>query len=243
MTIRWSGAFADAPIPAGQRITGWIEGPTGAGTLKTRYRDGDPAASALWMELYGNSNHQYAQSRRTVWVDQWTQKTAGSADPAKRHDTADFTEMEAIYAITPPMILLPNVRRGDLAAPRLSVKIAARRSGGGDSFVRVYAAPSLTEGVDSWGVYSTAAPTTQYVEWTINNTAWETDPGWSNDPSDEQTITVPGFTWASYAFPEGADLRDVLVMETVFIVAGIGDGAGNGPLISAIQIREEAPGA
>lgn len=249
MTVLWTGAFSSTSLPAGQRITGWVEGTTGAGTLKNRYRDGDPAAAALWFEMYGNSNYQYAQSARTLWVDQFTPKAAGSVDPAKEYETADWTEMGAIYAVTPPLILLPNVRRGDVSPPRLRCRVSARRAAGAaDVKVRLYAAPTLAEGVDAWEAFSTAAPTASRVEWSIESNTYPADPGWNQtnpgtDATTEQTITAPGYSWASYAFPAAAGVRDIMVMETVLILAGYGDGAGNGPLIRAIQVREEAPGA
>ena len=76
------------------------------------------------------------------------------------------------------------------------------------------------------------------MQFTIASNTYPADPGWSA----EDTITAPGFSWNTYAFPVASGLRDIEVMETVIIVAGIGDGAGNGPLIRAIQVREEAPG-
>lgn len=239
MTIRWTGPFNGSELPVGQRIAGWSEGTTGGGTLKNRYRDGDPAAAVLWAEMYGNLNYQYAQSRRTLYTDTYVPKATGSADPSKVNTNTSWSSLVAIYLVTPPLILLPNVRRGDMAPPRLNVKVSARRDGGATNCtVRVYTAASLAEGVDGWERWSVNAPASAFTSFTISSNSYPADPGWSA----EGTITSPAFSWSTYAFPVAADLRDMMVMETVLIVAAIGSGAGNGPRIRAVQVREEAPG-
>ena len=249
MTIRWTGPWNDTDLPVGQRISGWSESTTGGAagppatvTLKTRWRDGDPMSAFAWREMYGNVNYQYAQSRRVVWVDQFNEKATGSVDPTKVNNNATWGAMDSIYAVTPPLILTPNAMRGDYAPPQLQVKIRARRTAGAaNTYVRVYAVSSLAQ-ISGWVDYATAAPSASRVQRTIDDNAYKVLPGWSDNPSAEQTIIKPEFAWNTYSFPNN-DLGDITVMETMFVIAGIGDGAGNGPLVAAIQVREEVPGA
>ncbi len=238
MTIRWTGPFNDAGLPAGQRIAGWSEHTSAADTLKARYRDGDPASAFIWREMWGNQNFQYATSARTVWVDEFVEKTYGAVDPTKCN-TSNLYAMAAVYAVTPPLILLPNALRGDVTPPRLRVKVRARRSAGaGSCIVRVYASRSNAQGLSAFPDYAQAAPVSEYVSWTLASNTYPADPGWSS----ELIITRPGVEYEDLTFPAAAVLGDVRVMQTTLVLAGWGDGAGNGPFVAAIQVREEAPG-
>ena len=125
MTIRWTGAFASTDLPVGMRVNGWSEYTTAVDSLKPRFRDGDPVSAAVWFEMYGNANWYYNRSRQRIWSDVFVTTSAG--DPTKNNTATDWADPVAIYALTPTFFLYPSAMRGTAAAPKLGVKIRARK--------------------------------------------------------------------------------------------------------------------
>lgn len=237
MTVGWTGAFAGLanwpPDHAGQ---GWSNFVSAAATLFTRERDGDFMASGLWRELGGNLNFFLAESRQQIWQDDFVGSVAGAVDPTYVHIVNDWTSPNAVYAVTVPIPLIPNIVRGPDAPPRLKVKIRHRRNGGAAAgkIARVYGVSSLPAALTQWtglgaNTGDIAAPA-----------AYPADPGWSA----EYDLT-PDVIWQTWRHPElvaGEGAQEVRVPWTVLVIAGVGDGV-NGPLVAAIQVREEVVAA
>lgn len=248
MAIVWTGPFAGL---AGGGFSGWSNHVTGAAALHTRYRDGDPASSFVWREMAGNCNHYLASHRRIVWMDAF--HGPASADPSKSYTGTSWAADDAIYAIGGPFILTPNAIRGQNVPPRLSIKVRARRTGGAAShYVRVYAVGTLADCVTNWDRTSALGSDGDgYRQFTISSGTYPAT-SWSA----AATLTVPHdplgqfcvrSVWnhpASTALSGvGIDASDEEITSCFLVLAAIGDGAGNGTYVAAIQAYEEAPGA
>lgn len=236
MAAGYTGPFAGLtnwpPDHAGQEWSNFV---SAAATLFTRYRDGDFMASGLWRELGGNLNVHLARSRRMIWQDDFVGPTAGSVDPTYVHTVADWTSVNAVYAVTVPIPLCCNLQRGPAAPPRLKVKVRCRRDGGASNTpVRVYGVRSLGEALGGWD--GTGANTGDIAA----GAAYPADPGYSSEADLD-----PDVTWTEWRHPEivaGEGEFVVRVPWTVLVLAGYGTGA-NGPLIARVQVREEAVAA
>lgn len=236
MSIEWGGPFASTTLPLGQRITGWSEGTTGAGTLKTRYRDGDPCAAFLWREMYGNINYHIATSRRIFWVESFND--IASAEPLKDYTGTDITALGAIYAVTPAKIVTRNPRRGDNRPPQLVCRVRARKdadTSGQNAVVRIYSVGSLLEAVTGWTQTATNAPATSYVSWNFTATAY----AWSATSN----ITIPQVSERTYPYPVQGAFADVDVWVTYLVLACSTGSDGDKPLVAQVEVFEEAPGA
>lgn len=249
MSVQWGGPFAGL---AGGGFSGWSNHVTGAGALHTRYRDGDPQSAFAWREMVGNANVQLATSRRLLWAD--TFHSATSADPTKSNTATDWTARAAIYAVAGPFVLTPNARRGQGAPPRLSVRVRARRTGGASAHhVRVYAVGTLAGCCRDWARQAGQGADGQgYRDFSVASGSYPASPGMAAAaelvvPHDDVGVFCSPTSWrhpASTALSGlGIDGEDVDVLVTYLVLAAIGDGAGNGTLVAAVQVHEEAPGA
>lgn len=239
MAVIWTGPWSTADVPAGQRFTGWSNHTTGNTTFKNRYRDGDPVSAAMWRELAGNLNYNYAQSRRLIWEDSFIGTGVASADPTKVNIGNDWTARAAIYAVAGPFVMTPNAIRGDEEPPRLVCRVRARRNGGAASLgVRIYSVSTFNSFLGGWAQVDGASSGPTRAAWTIASNSYPGSPGWSA----EATITAPKYARQIWSHPLAAGLPDVEVMATYLAIAGIGDTV-NGPLVAAVQVWEEAPGA
>lgn len=235
----WTGPWSTADIPAGQRFTGWSNHTTGNTTFKNRYRDGDPVSAAMWRELSGNLNYNYAQSRRLIWEDSFIGSGVTATDPTKVNIANDWTARAAIYAVAGPFIATPNVLRGDWTPPQMICRVRARRNGGASNLtVRIYSVTSFGAVLGGWQFVSGASAAADRASWTIASNSYPGSPGWSA----EATITAPKTTRVTLEHPNAAGLPDVDALLTWLVIAGIGDNV-NGPLVAAVQVWEEAPGA
>lgn len=240
MAITWTGPFGGL---GGGGFTGWSNNATGAGTLHTRYRDGDPESSFAWREMAGNLNLHLASSRRLVCSQRFNSTTG--ADPPKSNTGNDWTSRDAIYTVLGPIILTPNARRGMDQPPRLTVRVRARRTGGAaNHHVRLYAVGSELDCIHGWPF--TGARGAGYVDFTISAGTYP-----AGGFSAEGTLTIPsdpvGWYWARQAWDHLAvstiGQQTVEVMTTHLVLAAVGDGAGNGTYVAALEVWEEAPGA
>lgn len=242
MTIRWTGPFASSDIPAGQRITGWSEYTTGVDALKARYRDGDPVATVLWREMYGNVNVYYNGTRQRLWTDVFITTSAG--DPTKSNTGYSWNDPVCLYAITPRIILHPNAYRGAARAPQLSVKVRARKDGAANvaaATVRVYTVDLLSNAVQNWEAWG-ITQVDSYAAFQVSSTSYPTAAtgGWSSSAA----IQNPTFFQEeiSYQDPNDNSIITENVYTTHFLIAGIGNNFGDGVFVAAIQIWEEEPG-
>lgn len=248
MSVEWGGPFASTTLPAGQQITGWSEGTTAAAALKTRYRDGDPASAFVWREMYGNVNYHLATSRRVIWIDEFVPKGTAAVDPAKEYKADSWAALGAIYAILPRVLMTPSPRLGDYSGPYLSVRISARNSAAAakDTHVRVFSVASDIAGtVDGWTDAVINGVTATYVDFAIDVNAYPASPGWSTDALSgltELTLTPMVYS-ATIEHPAAAALDEQEALYTTLVLACVGDDAGTGPLVRAIQVRESVPGA
>lgn len=244
MSLVYTGPFSTASFPVGQRIAGWSNNATGAGTVFNRYRDGDPQSTFAWWELSGNLNYQLATSRRLICSCRFNGPT--SADPTKAHTAVDWDTRESLYTIIGPIELLPNVRRGIDNAPLLTVRVRARMvAGAGAGAVRVYAVGREHDIRENW--VFTASRATGYVNFAIASNTYPASPGFSAASS----LTIPldpvntycGMQAWSHPSPIAAiEEQQVDVLATYLAVAGVGDDT-NGLYIAGLEIWEEAPAA
>jgi hypothetical protein len=248
VTVQWGGPFAGL---AGGGFAGWSNQATGAGTLHTRYRDGDPQSSFAWREMAGNVNYQLATSRRLIWADTFHSATA--ADPSKSYTGTDWTALDAVYAIAGPFVLTPNARRGQGAPPRLSCRVRARTTAGADTHhVRIYAVGTLAGCARDWERQAGQGADGQgYRDFSVASATYPASPGWSSAaelvvPHDDVGLHCSPATWAHPASTAlsgiGIDGADVDVLLTYLVLAAIGDGV-DGTYVAAVQVHEEAPGA
>ena len=237
MTIGWAGAFDGLTNwPPDHTSQGWSNYVSAVAALFTRYRDGDFLASALWRELAGNLNFHLAQSRQHVWMDDFVASTAGATDPTYVHTANDWTTTDAIYCITPPIPLIPNVLRGPESAPRLACKARARRNGGAsNTTVRVYSVNAFAGATRGWTGVADPLHVSHTADITAGN-GYPADPGYSS----EETLE-PCVWWTEWRHPALAAGEGEIVIRvpwTILVLAGAGTGA-NGPLIASVQVREE----
>ena len=249
MTVQWTGPFAGL---AGGGFTGWSNHVTGAGALHTRYSDGDPESSFVWREMEGNVNYYLAQSRRLLWAD--TFHGATSADPTKSYTGTDWTAIASVYVVAGPFVLTPNARRGQGVPPRLSCRVRARRiAGAGTHHVRIYAVGSLSGCCRDWARQAgQGVDGSGFRNFEIASSTYPGSPGWSAAAE----LIVPHDEVGVYCSPEtrrhpastalsgvGIDAADDDELVTFLVLAAIGDGAGNGTYVAAVQVHEELPGA
>lgn len=245
MALVYTGPFSTADIPAGQRIAGWSNNATGAG-VRARYRDGDPQSSFAWREIAGNLNYALATSRRLVCALRFNYNVA---DPTKSNTGTDWTARAAVYTVLGPFELMPNVRRGIDQPCRLIVRVRARRTGGaGTHKVRLYAIGREHDVGHGWPF--TGDRVSGFVNFDITSGTYPATPGFSA----EGTLTIPTdppnwyCAWQRWTHPEPAaaatiEAQDVDVLATYFVLAAIGDGAGNGTYVAGLEVWEEAPAA
>lgn len=246
MSVNWDGPFAHVAT-AGQRITGWSENTTGAATLKNvagtgRYLDGNPLSAFAGTEIAGNVNYHVATSRRVIWQQDFCGSGTADEDGARTANTGtSWATHAAWYAIKPRCILVPSPRRG-ASPPRLSVRIDAKMSaatGGLDGTVRVYTFATFNEATRGFPAAATHALAETYAAFTIVDTTYKATPGWF----DAATITKPAVSVERIAHPGVATLPDTECWVTYLVLAAVGNGAGEGPIVSAVQVIEEARGA
>ncbi len=242
MSVNYTGPWGSTDIPAGQRTTGWSNFQTGLAAYKPRFRDGDPMMAAEWRELYENVNYYYRRGRRHLWTDTYVGHQVTITDPEKTplYEASDWDDPDAIVALTPGLSLTRNVDRGDDQPPLLYVKLRARREAGASSAcrVRVYSAPTLETYTRGWAEYAVDAPAGSYCEFSPA----ETYPG-SSGWLTELQITDVQYSVQTIQLPSAgtAQLPDVQLWITYLAIVALGDGAGGGNHVAAIQVREEQP--
>jgi hypothetical protein len=249
MTVIWTGPFSTAPIPVAQRFNGLSNIDSAAATLEARYRDGDPASSAVWTELYGNLNYQLARDRAPIWQDVFINGAAGS-DPPRCNIGNVYGSTDAVYTFIGPITLHANAVRGESHPPQLWARVAARLDDGQQSQgeVRLYSVRSLNLCYKDWAMYTGSTPSSDtYCRWVlpVGQTTWPVSPGWvipTGEATGWKTIVRPVCTEHVIDPPRVDAQPGTTEWETYLVLCGWGDTI-NGPLVRAIEVWEEEPGA
>lgn len=252
MSVPWTGAFANVAT-AGQRITGWSENTTAAGTLKNvagtgRYLDGNSMSAFSGLEITGNVNYHVATSRRVKWQQAFMGTGTADTDGPRLNTGNTWASFASWYAIQPRVILIASPRRGALP-PRLSCRVGARLSAAGgagnDGYVRIYSFATKNEALSGYPAAVQAVAdsglTTSYAQFVIDDaqTTYPATPGLAT----AVTIDVPAVSIERIAHPGVPTLPDVEVWVTYLVLACIGNGSGEGPYVQAVQVIEETRGA